>query len=148
MFRDKIAKVRNDTQKNSLLEASMSRSRVKTIIIIVFDSCGIVHKKFLPPRQTVNHAFYKDVLEQFQKWVQRVQKDIAGDWLLHHDDVPAHTALSIREFLEKKNIPTLTHPPYSPDPAPCDFYLFAKLKSKLKNHNFETVENIHKNCDQ
>jgi hypothetical protein len=22
------------------------------------------------------------------------------------------------------------------------------LKSKLKNHNFETVENIHKNCDQ
>ena len=42
----------------------MSRSRVKTMIIVFFDSCGIVHKEFLPPGQTVNHAFYKDVLER------------------------------------------------------------------------------------
>jgi len=41
----------------------MSRSRVKTMIIIVFESCGIVHKEFVPPGQTVDHAFYKDVLE-------------------------------------------------------------------------------------
>jgi hypothetical protein len=49
------------------------------------------------------------------------------------------TELSIREFLAKKNIPTLPHPPYSPDLAPCDFYLFPKLKSKLKGHHFGTV---------
>jgi hypothetical protein len=30
------------------------------------------------------------------------------------------TELSIREFLAKKNIPTLPHPPYNPDLAPCD----------------------------
>jgi transposase len=53
--------------------------------------------------------------------------------------VPAHTAFSIGEFLAKKNIPTLPHPPYSPDLAPCDFYLFPKLKSKLKGHHFGTV---------
>jgi hypothetical protein len=34
-----------------------------------------------------------------------VQKDIAGDRVLHHDNTPAHTALSIRGFLEKKNVP-------------------------------------------
>ena len=43
---------------------------------------------------TVNHAFYKDVLERLQKRVQRVQRDIADDWVLHHDNAPAHTALS------------------------------------------------------
>ena len=73
-------------------------------------------------------------------------RDIADDWVLQHDNAPAHTALSIREFLAKKNIPVLTHPPYSPDLAPCDFYLFPKLKSKVKVHHFRMMENT-KNCN-
>jgi len=64
--------------------------------------------------------------------------------VLQHDNAPTHTALSIREFLAKKNIPVLPHPPYRPDLAPCDFYLFPKLKSKLKVHHFGTMENIQK----
>ena len=70
--------------------------------------------------------------------------DIADDWVLHHDNAPAHTALSIREFLAKKNIPVLPHPPNSRDLAPWDFYLFSKLKSKLKGLHFGTMENIQK----
>jgi hypothetical protein len=59
--------------------------------------------------------------------------------VLHHDNAPVHTALSIREFLAKINIPTLPHPPNIPDPAACDFYLLSKLKSKLMGHYFGTV---------
>jgi hypothetical protein len=32
----------------------------------IFNSRGIVHKEFVLPGQTVNHAIYKGVLEQFQ----------------------------------------------------------------------------------
>jgi len=124
-------------------KARMSRSRVKIMITVFFDSRGIVHKLFVPQGQTVNHAFYKDVLERLRKRVQRVRTDTADDWVLQHDNAPAHTALSIREFLAKKNIPVLPHPLYSPDLAPCDFYLFPKLKSKLKGH-FGTTENMQK----
>ena len=83
----------------------MSRSKVKTMIIVFFDSRGIVHKEFVPPGMTVNQAFYRDLMERLRKRVQRVRPDIADDWVLHHDNAPAHTALSIREFLAKKNIP-------------------------------------------
>ena len=38
-------------------KARMSRSRVKTMIIVFFDNRGIVHKVFVPPGQTVNHTF-------------------------------------------------------------------------------------------
>jgi len=76
-------------------KACMNISRVKTMIIVFFDSRGIVHKEFIPPGQTVNHTFYKDVLERFRKQVQRVRTDTADDWVLHHDNAPAHTALSI-----------------------------------------------------
>ena len=52
-------------------KARMSRPRVKTMIIVFFsDSCGIVNKEFVPPGQTVNHTFYKDVLERLRKWVE------------------------------------------------------------------------------
>ena len=68
----------------------------------------------------------------------------ANDRVLRHDNAPGHTALSIREFMARKNIPVIPHPPYSPDLAPCDFFLFPKLKSKLKVHQFGTMENIKK----
>jgi hypothetical protein len=107
-----------------------------------FDSRGIMHKESVRPGQTINHTFYKDVLEKLRKRVQRIRTDSLDDWVLHHDNAPAHTALSIRDFLAKKNIPELPHPPYSPNVAPCDFYLFSKLKLKLKVRYFGTMENI------
>ena len=37
-------------------------------------------------------------------------------------------------FWRRKTFQYFPHPPYSPDLAPCDFYLFSKLKFKLKGH--------------
>ena len=34
------------------------------------------------------------------------------------------------------------HPPYSPDLAPSDFFLFPKLKMKLKGRRIQTLEEI------
>ena len=36
-------------------------------------------------------------------------------------------------------------PPYSPDLAPADFFLFLKLKFTLKGRRFDTVDEIQKN---
>jgi hypothetical protein len=36
----------------------------------------------------------------------------------------------------------IPHPPYFPDLAPCDFFLFPKMKLKLKGHRFDTIEEI------
>ena len=63
-------------------------------------------------------------------------------WLFHHNNAPAHNALSIRQFLAEKNITVLEQPPYSPDLAPCDFFLFPKLKGVIKGTRFEDVEAI------
>ena len=39
-------------------------------------------------------------------------------------------------------IKTLPHRPYSPDLAPCDFWLFPKLKEKLRGCRYETIEEM------
>jgi transposase len=54
------------------------------------------------------------------------------NWLLHHDNVAAHTSLKTADFVTNNNMVIVPHPPYSPDLAPCDFTLFPKLKMKLK----------------
>jgi hypothetical protein len=54
------------------------------------------------------------------------------NWLLHHDNAPAHTLLVVREFLTKNNVSTVLHPAYLPDLTPCDFYMFPKMKLRLK----------------
>jgi hypothetical protein len=43
-----------------------------------------------------------------------------------------HTAKVVQEFLAKKKVQTLlSHPPYSFDLAPADYFLFPKLKKEL-----------------
>ena len=39
-------------------------------------------------------------------------------------------------------IMTVPCPSYSPDHAPCDFWLFPKLKEKLRGCRYETIEEI------
>jgi len=68
---------------------------------LFFDSQGVVQKEFVPQGQTVNKQYYH-VLEQLRKRVHRVRPGIADTWMLHHDNAPCHTAISLNEFLAKK----------------------------------------------
>ena len=54
-------------------ELKFQRSRIKTRLIIFFDSQTVVHKKFVPERKTVNAEFYKGVLDRLLKRIQRVR---------------------------------------------------------------------------
>jgi len=69
-------------------------------------------------------------------------------WMLHHDNAPAHASLLIREFSAKQDMIVVPQPPHSPDLAPADFFLFPKLKSTLKGHRFQTIEEIKENSLQ
>jgi hypothetical protein len=45
----------------------------------------------------------------------------------------------------RKNIPVVHQPSYSPDSSLCDFFLFLRVKTHLKGHNFGNLDNIQKN---
>jgi hypothetical protein len=53
--------------------------------------------------------------------------------------VPTHKAASVGQFLTQKNVTTLYHPLFSPDLSPPDYFLFPKLKMKLKGLHFVDV---------
>ena len=125
-------------------KARQSKSQVKLMLIAFFDIRGIVHMEFLPQGHTINQHVYKEILRRLLRSVREKRRELWENksWLLHEDNAPAHNALSIRQFLAQKQIAVLEQPPYSPDLAPCDFFLFPKLKGVIKGTHFSDVEAI------
>ncbi|XP_049305487.1 protein GVQW3-like [Bactrocera dorsalis] len=50
------------------------------------------------------------------------------------------------DYLTKNHILTINHSPYSPDMAPCDFFLFGKMHLLMKGKRYAVVEAIQKAC--
>ena len=68
-----------------------------------------------------------------------------GDWQLPHNNVRMHESCLMQSFLAKHQITLVTQPPYSTDLMPCNFWLFPKLKSPLKEQGFQSVDEIQEN---
>ena len=60
----------------------------------------------------------------------------SNSWILHHDNAPAHTALSVKEFLATKQITVLEHPAYSPVLDPNDFFSIPEDKGNIEMKTF------------
>jgi len=129
-------------------KAQQVKSNVKTMLIAFFDIDGLVHHEYVPRGHTVNKEFYRTVLQCLHNAVcrHRPEKWHSGNWILHHDNAPAHRAVTTNEFLEKHNILSLPHPSYSPDLAPCNFFLFPQLKKTMKGRRFDYIEEIQANA--
>jgi hypothetical protein len=62
--------------------------------------------------------------------------------IVHADNSRCHTAKIVLSFMAEKNLKVAPHPPYSPDLAPSDFYLFGYLKEQLRGCRFETADQL------
>jgi len=105
---------------------------------------GIVLYEFVPTGQTVNQAYYLEVLGRLRDKVRRKRPELfaSNSWILHQDNAPAHTALSVKEVLATEQTTVLEHPAYSPDLAPSDFFLFQNIEEILKRRHFDDTDDI------
>ena len=61
-----------------------------------------------------------------------------SQWHFQQDNAPVHNCILVIEYLNKMGIKTIPQPPYSPDLAPCDFWLFPKLRGC----RYETIKDM------
>ena len=126
-------------------KARQSKSTHKLLMIpFFFDSTGMIYMHRVPTRQTVNKEYYVDVLREFRKRFLGKRPAIfkSGQWHFQQDNAPVHNSILVTDYLTKMGIKTVAHPPYSPDLAPSDFWLFPKLKEKLGDCRYETIEEM------
>jgi len=123
-------------------KSSSSKVKSEEMLVCFYDSKGIIHHEFVTEGQTVTGSFYLSVLERLWKRSRRVRPEYSapGSWFLH-DNAPVHRAVAVQEFLARKQVCVLNHPPCSLI-YPRDYFLFPKLKLPLKGRLFEDVQDI------
>ena len=62
----------------------------------------------------------------------------SSQWHFHQDNTSFLNSILVTDYLAKMSINTVPQPPYSPDVAPCDFWLFPKLRGCC----YETIEEM------
>ncbi|UYV79496.1 hypothetical protein LAZ67_17002900, partial [Cordylochernes scorpioides] len=115
-----------------LKKARKAPSKVTVMLTVFFDFQGIVHHEFQQQGSTITADSYLGVLRRLREAIRQKRPELwrSKSWILHHDNAPAHTALKISKFLQDHSTSVFPQPPYSPDLAPCDFFLFRKLEKK------------------
>ena len=105
---------------------------------IFFTTKGLAIQVSIPKGRSMNARSYKTkVLRKFVIFYQqrRPNTGILGINVLH-DNAASHKAGSVTSFLKEQGVYVLEHPPYSPDLAPCDFFLFSRLKKNLAGRKY------------
>lgn len=116
------------------------KSAAKAMVITFFDYRGMVYTHTVPQGQTINGEYYILVLKQLIKdHIPKKRPDLVGHWKLHQDNARPHVAKTVVEFLARKGVKTVPHPPYSPDLAPNDFFCTLRPKRSSKAGVFQLL---------
>ena len=118
----------------------------KRLFTVFFSTQGVVAIDILPAKTSVTATYYTEVV--LRKVVEAIceQRPTVGcsRTLMLHDNSAPHKAKVTTTFLEEREIRVLAHSPYSPDLAPCDFWLFPILQEKLAGHKFDRIQDLAK----
>ena len=110
----------------------------KVLLTILWDMEGIVHIEFLEQGTTINSERYVSTLRALKGRLRRVRQAKVKDVVIQHDNARPNTSCQTQCALQQLEFPTIPHPPYSPDLAPSDFFLFPLLKKHLRGNHYET----------
>ncbi len=117
--------------------------------ILFFDTKGVVHLEFLPRRQTMDTDVWIAILNHLKDSIRRKRPvmwkggfdgQTDRDFILHMDNAPCHVSVPALAYYGENDIDLLSHPAYSPDLAPCNFWAFPSLKGLLRDRKFPSVE--------
>lgn len=124
-------------------KAKTVRSAGKVMATVFWDACGIIHIDYLPRGQTITGEYYASLLDDLNEKIKEKRPHLKRKKVLfHQDNARVHTsAVSMAKIMELK-FELLPHPPYSPDLAPSDFFLFPNLKKWLGGQRFYSNDEV------
>ena len=119
------------------------------MLCIWWDCKGVVYYELLPQGQAINSEKYCAQLDELKAAIIRKRQEQANrrGVVFHRDNSKTHLSLMVRNRFLRFDLDVLLHPPYSPDLALSDCYLFLSLKNPLCHKKFELVKAIKNDPD-
>jgi histone-lysine N-methyltransferase SETMAR len=113
-------------------KAKVVLSAGKVMATVFWDSRGIILIDYLAKGKTINGQYYAALLDKLKATIKKKRPHLAKKKILfHQDNARVHTCMVAMSKLNELKFELLPHPPYSPDLAPSDFFLFPNLKKFL-----------------
>ena len=110
---------------------------------VFWDAKGIVFIDYLQKGKTINGEYYAKLLRELRQAIKSKQPGkLTKGVLLHQDNASAHNSLVAMSAVHDCGFELIDHPPYSPDLAPSDYFLFPNLKKHLAGKRYETDDVI------
>ena len=124
-------------QLSSAQEVPHSTVGWKVMTIIFWDCKGVLLVGYIPQKTIMTGSYYGEVLTNLRQAVKEKRRGIlTRGLLLLHGNAPARMSRFAQAIVKDIGFEQLSHPPYSPDLTPSNFYLFRLLKQHLCRTRF------------
>lgn len=115
----------------------------KVMATVFWDTQGVILIDYLQRGKTITGEYYALLLDRLKTELEEKRPRLAHKKVLfHHDNAPAHASAIVAAKLLEIGFQLVPHPPYSPDLAPSDYYLFPNLKKWLAGQRFCSNEEV------
>ena len=122
-------------------QVKSERSAKKIMASIFWDAKGVLLIDYLEKGKTINSEYYCNLLDQLDKNIREKRPGLQKKTIIfHQDNARVHTSFLTMVKLNELKYELFEHPPYSPDLAPSDYYLFRNLKQFLRGKRFSSNE--------
>ena len=113
----------------------------KVMIMVIWSPSGMKSITMLPDGDRfTKKIFIGTVLGDLKNYFNIHRASMQGSGIiLHIDYASSH---HVNDELKRAGIKRMEHPPYSPDLAPSDFFLFGFLKTNLEGKHFDSAEEL------
>ena len=115
----------------------------KIMATIFWDSEGVLMVDYAPKGRTITGQYYAEELVRLKECIRQKRRGkLTRGVLLLHDNVQSTKPELPKRLCESADSKSSTIPPYSPDLAPSDYFLFRHLKAALRGRRFEDDEDV------
>lgn len=115
-------------------------SHRRALMLTIFWDCkGPIKVDYADKNTRINSEYYCDLIAETRS-LRRKPRGLPL-WLLQ-DNAPIHKSALSTTAINNAGFSIVPHPPYSPDLAPSDFWLFRHMKKAIRGIIFESAKDV------
>lgn len=115
----------------------------KVMATVFWDAEGVLYIDYLQRGTTITGQYYANLIAKVREAIKQKRRGkLSRGVIFHHDNAPVHTSRVAAAAIDAAGFAMLEHPPYSPDLAPSDFFLFPKLKEHIRGKQYSSDEEV------
>ena len=98
---------------------------------------------YLPKGKTITGTYYSNLQDKLRVTLKNKHRGmISRGMSLLPDNAPAHSSQVTVDKARARGFGILKHPPYYPDLAPSEFFLFPEMKIQFRGRRFNNTDDV------